>query len=389
VSDDFDLAVIGGGIHGCGIAQAGAAAGYRVLLLEQTELAFGSSRRSSKLIHGGLRYLESAQIALVRESLRERELLLKLAPELVHRRDFYLPVYRETSRRPWKIWLGLAAYSALAGFRRHNGFDRIARRQWGDLDGLQTHGLQQLFRYSDAQTDDAALTRAVMASARELGAELRCPAEFTGAHRTDQGCRVQFRDNTGMQEIGCKVLVNAAGPWVNEVLARVSPASSRLSMDLVQGSHIVMPGEIERGIYYVEAPADRRAVFVMPWKGETLVGTTETFYRGDPAKVHPLPGEIEYLRDTFRHYFPDREATVLDSFAGLRVLPAGDGAAFGRRRETRLHPDVASRPRVLTIYGGKLTGYRATAEKVLTLLRPGLGKRSPLADTATLPLRPV
>jgi glycerol-3-phosphate dehydrogenase len=389
VSDDFDLAVIGGGIHGCGVAQAGAAAGYRVLLLEQEQLAFGTSRRSSKLIHGGLRYLESAQIALVRESLRERELLLKLAPELVQRRDFYLPVYRETSRRPWKIWLGLATYSALAGFRAHTGFKRLPSRTWRDLDGLRTDGLQQLFCYSDAQTNDAALTRAVMASARELGAELQCPAEFIGAERSDEGCSVEFRDNQGTHRIQCKVLINAAGPWVNEVLSRVKPDPSRLGMDLVQGTHIVLPGEIARGIYYVEAPADRRAVFVMPWEGKTLVGTTESFYTGDPAKVQPLPREIDYLRETFRHYFPDRDDTVVDSFAGLRVLPAGDGVAFGKDRETRLHADVASLPRVLTIYGGKLTGYRATAEKVVEAVRPGLGKVSPVASTAALPLHPA
>lgn len=389
MSDDFDLAVVGGGIHGCGVAQAGAAAGYRVILLEQEELAFGTSRRSSKLIHGGLRYLESAQIALVRESLRERELLLKLAPDLVQRRNFYLPVYRETSRRPWKIWLGLATYSALAGFRAHTGFKRLPSQTWRDLDGLRTDGLQQLFCYSDAQTDDAALTRAVMASAQALGAELQCPAEFIGAKRSDEGCTVEFRNKLGTQRIQTKVLINAAGPWVNEILSRVKPAPSRLGMDLVQGTHIVLPDEVARGIYYVEAPADRRAVFVMPWQGRALVGTTESFYTGDPAKVHPLPREIDYLRETFRYYFPDRDDTVVDSFAGLRVLPTGSGIAFGRDRETRLHADVASRPRVLTIYGGKLTGYRATAEKVMEAVRPGLGKASPVASTAALPLHPA
>lgn len=388
MNEDVDIVVIGGGIHGCGVAQAAAAAGYRTALLEQKELAFGSSRRSSKLIHGGLRYLESGRISLVRESLRERELLLRLAPELVQRRQFLLPIYRETSRRPWWIALGLTAYAALAGFRHDTGFRRIERAEWGDLDGLRPDGLQEVFAYWDAQTDDAKLTRAVMASARRLGATLLCPAEFLGAALENDAYVVNYRAGGTTGTIRARAMVNASGPWVNEVLTRLQPQGSQLAMDLVQGTHIILPGEIDRGIYYVEAPADRRAVFVMPWYGRTLVGTTESFFHGDPAEVRPLPQEIEYLLDTLRHYFPGRASEVLDSFAGLRVLPAGPGAAFRRDRETRLHPDHRHSPRLVTIYGGKLTTYRATAQKVLRLLRPTLGARAAIADTASLALPP-
>jgi glycerol-3-phosphate dehydrogenase len=388
VNETVDVAVIGGGIHGCGVAQAAAAAGYSVVLLEQQELAFGSSHRSSKLIHGGLRYLETAQIGLVRESLRERELLLQLAPDLVHREQFFLPIYRETSRRPWIITLGLTAYAALAGFRHRTGFRRLARSEWSQLDGLNGDGLQQVFAYWDAQTDDAQLTRAVMTSARSLGATLVCPAEFISAEADADGYRVQYCAEGEAASLRCRTLVNASGPWVNEVLSRVQAPVSQLPMDLVQGTHIVLPGEVHHGIYYLEAPADRRAVFVMPWHGRTLVGTTETEFQGDPAKVRPLEKEIEYLLDTFRHYFPQRPDEVLDSFAGLRVLPAGTGAAFSRTRETRLHPDHSPRPRLVTIYGGKLTAYRATAQKVMHMLRPTLGPRDALADTTTLKLAP-
>jgi glycerol-3-phosphate dehydrogenase len=157
-------------------------------------------------------------------------------------------------------------------------------------------------------------------------------------------------------------------------------------VDLVQGAHIILGGETRRGIYYVEAPGDRRAVFVMPWKGHTLVGTTETPYHGDPGAAQAQPGEISYLMETFRHYFPGRDAPLLDSFAGLRVLPHGASPVFHRSRETLLHPDDPQHPRLITIYGGKLTGYRATAAKVMRLLKKSLPARVALADTAQVVL---
>ncbi|MCR4301236.1 MAG: FAD-dependent oxidoreductase, partial [Sulfuricaulis sp.] len=175
---DYDVAVIGGGIHGVGVAQAAAAAGYSVLLMEQNNLGSGTSSRSSKLIHGGLRYLESAHFGLVRESLREREILLHIAPALVQRVPFYIPVYTATRRSPWKIRAGLSLYALLGGLSPETRFESVTRSRWQDLDGIATHGLRAVFRYEDAQTDDARLTQAVMQSAQSLGAELRCPANF-------------------------------------------------------------------------------------------------------------------------------------------------------------------------------------------------------------------
>ena len=150
-------------------------------------------------------------------------------------------------------------------------------------------------------------------------------------------------------------------------------------------THIELSGEVKRGIYYTEA-SDRRAVFIMPWKGHTLVGTTEQPYVGDPEHVAPLPAEVEYLQETQQRYFPGREGALLASWAGLRVLPRGEGKAFDRPREVILAADDADRPRVVTIYGGKLTGYRATAERVIRLLRRSLPGRDRVADTSTLRL---
>jgi glycerol-3-phosphate dehydrogenase len=344
------------------------------------------------LIHGGLRYLESGQFSVVKECLHERSLLLKLAPELVKLVPFYIPIYRETSRRPWQIRAGLSLYSMLTGLHAGASFRKVPRREWSRLDGLNTNGLQAVYQYWDGQTDDAQLTRAVMASAQALGADLFQPAEFLGAALTGEGCRVEIRHQGQESSFNARVVVNAAGPWVNEVLAKITPQPSTLAVDLVQGSHLILDNHLQRGIYYLEAPQDRRAVFAIPWKDKLMLGTTEKLYQGDPAQVEPLDEERVYLLSVLARYFPQYgeagRQKVLSSFAGLRVLPKAEGAAFGRSRETILHPDVSGKPRVLTIYGGKLTAYRATSERVMAMLQGVLPKKASVADTRTLTLSP-
>jgi glycerol-3-phosphate dehydrogenase len=386
MTDRFDVVVIGAGIHGAGVAQAVAAAGYSVRVLEKTGIAAATSCRSSKLIHGGLRYLESGQYRLVRESLRERETLLRIAPQLVERVPFHIPVYKHTSRSRLKIRAGLTLYSLFGGFRRESRFDTVPRADWDMLDGLDTAGLKAVFRYHDARTDDARLTHAVMRSAQTLGAELVCPAEFLGAERRGDGWRVRYRAAQGEAECACRALVNATGPWVKLVLARITPAVPMPDIELVQGSHVVVDGTLHRGVYYTEAE-DKRAVFVMPWRGGlTLIGTTETPYSGDPAQVAPRSEEIDYLLRAYRRYFPQRDADIRDRFAGLRVLPKNPGSAFGRSRETLYMTDNEQQPRLVSVVGGKLTGYRVAAEKVVALLAPALPARTRRGDTRTLPL---
>ena len=385
----YDLVVIGGGIHGAGVAQAAAAAGHSVLVLEQTALAAGTSSRSSKLIHGGLRYLEGGHFTLVRECLHERALLLRLAPKLVRLCPFYLPVYKNSRRAAWKVRIGLGLYTLLAGRDRISRYQRLPHQRWARLDGLSTVGLKAVFCYPDAQTDDVALTRAVMTSAQSLGAKLQLPAKVLQVDCQERGAVVHYQMAQAARQCQCRVVVNAAGPWVNEVLHRVSPPPVQLGIDLVQGTHILVPGSLQQGLYYVEAPQDRRAVFIMPWQGHTLVGTTETIYRGNPGEVRPLPEEIDYLWKTLAHYFPryrSGERHVLDAFAGLRVLPAQGQAPFAVSRETIVHPDRNEQPRLVTIYGGKLTAYRATAAAVMARLSTSLPQRTAIADTAALPL---
>ncbi|MBD3669322.1 MAG: FAD-dependent oxidoreductase [Gammaproteobacteria bacterium] len=383
----YDLVVIGGGIHGVGVAQAAAAAGHRCLLLERQTLAHGSSSRSSKLIHGGLRYLESYQFALVRECLKERQRLAKLAPELVRIEPFHIPVYAHTRRRPWLIATGLGLYSLLGGLQTDSRFHRLARREWAGLDGLDEQGLQAVFRYYDGKTDDAALTRAVMASAIELGAELELGADFEAAEVEPDRVSLRYRVNGETRWVETDALVNATGPWVNDCLARMTPSQPSQAIDWVQGAHLVLETHLSAGSYYLEAPQDGRAVFVLPWKGKTLVGTTETAYSGDPEQVAPLAEERDYLREVLGHYFPQLASVQeVEAFAGLRVLPRDETDHFSRPRDTRLH---LSHPRVLTLYGGKLTTYRLTADKVMRRLGPQLPPRHRLAKTETLALKPA
>jgi glycerol-3-phosphate dehydrogenase len=388
MNHDIDVVVVGAGIHGAGAAQAAAAAGYSVLVLEQYDIpAQGTSSKSSKLIHGGLRYLESGEFHLVHECLRERANLLHNVPHLVKLVPFQIPVYKQTTRRPWKIAIGLAIYS-LFSFK---SFNRVPRNQWHHLDSLKTKDLDAVFNYYDAQTDDAHLTRSVLASAQSLSAEVITGAQFKSARLVDEGCEVYFRKSGDNEDrdtkISARVLINAAGPWVNDVLDCIDPKLEQMEIELVQGAHIVLPGKVSHP-YYLESPKDKRAVFVMPWKGQVLVGTTENDYQGHPSKVKPLESEIDYLLEIYNHYF-ERELKpddVIDAFAGLRVLPGGSGEIFKKSRDTHFETDRNNKPRVLTIYGGKLTSYRATSEKVVARIKKSLPARKRVSNTRRLKL---
>jgi glycerol-3-phosphate dehydrogenase len=388
---EYDVVIIGGGIHGAGVLQAAVAAGHKALLIERQALASGTSSKSSKLIHGGLRYLESGQFALVRESLHERAVMLRIASELVELKPFYIPVYRDTRRRPWQLKIGLAVYALLGGFDASTRFGSVRKAEWSRLDGLKTQDLDAVIRYHDAQTNDALLTRAVVRSALGLGGELAMPARFVRAALSDDGVTVAYTASGADVEVKARVLINAAGPWATQVARALEPAIPIPDVELVQGTHIVIPYPLTEGIYYVESPTDARAVFVMPWAGATLVGTTETPYHGDPDQVHPLPEEEDYLLAVVRRYFPRLSNLTRDDiterFAGLRVLPAATQASFDRSRETIFTTDRDARPRVLCIYGGKLTGWRAAAAHVMQRISPSLPAAVKRAETDLLILR--
>jgi len=405
---ETDIAIIGGGIQGAGIAQACAAAGYRCTLIEKSHLAAGTSSQSSKLIHGGLRYLESYQFGLVRHNLLERERLLRLAPDLIKRREFLIPVYPHSQRRPWQLFLGLALYRLLAGENPLRSGYTLPQREWSQLRGINLNGLSHVFRYNDAQTDDRLLTQAVMYSAESLGAHLLCPVMVEQVAQTSAGYELLLsgaHNCASSQHLAARVVINATGPWVNQLLQRVVSTSEHsikdglnaegtesnrpdldiLAVDLVQGSHLLLDNQLGERAFYLEAPCDKRAVFVIPWQGKTLLGTTELLHQGRAEDAAMTDGERNYLLRTLRHYFPDLRPVITGHFCGLRVLPKGKASAFARPREVQLH-SPKGHPRLLSVYGGKLTGYRDNAEKVMQWVAEQLGPREALADTRQLPL---
>lgn len=385
----YDLIVVGAGIQGAGVAQAAAAAGYSVLVLEQTAIAAGTSSKSSKLIHGGLRYLETAQFALVRESLRERALLLKLAPELVQLKPLHIPIYSDSVRSPLTIRAGLSLYSALTGFSTLTRFEILPRRAWKNLSGLREEKLRAVFRYFEAQTDDAALTRAVIRSAQSLGAVLQMPARFVAAEYDAQGCYVDYEVAGRQERASARVLVNCAGPWATEIHRDIQSAPPLPTVELVKGSHLLLPPLLNH-CFYLESPGDKRAIFALPWQGRLLVGTTEVIHQAAPAAARCSVEERDYLLRALHHYFPQFQVAESDieTFAGLRVLPHSNDPAFKRSRDVMLWVDNETRPRVMALMGGKLTTYRATAEAALARLRPSLPAKAARAHTAFLPLTP-
>jgi glycerol-3-phosphate dehydrogenase len=386
----YDLVVIGAGIQGAGVAQAAAAAGYSVLVLEQTAPAAGTSSKSSKLIHGGLRYLETAQFGLVRESLQERALLLTLAPDLVKLQYLHIPIYKHSLRNTLTIRAGLSLYACLAGLNKNALFSSLPKKQWDELEGLRQDNLQAVFRYQEAQTDDAVLTRAVLHSALSLGVELAMPARFLRAKRDAQSCTIDYEFAGKSETVTCRVLVNCAGPWARDVLAQVNPPVVLPEVELVQGSHLLLPPLLQH-YFYLEAPQDKRAVFVLPWQGKLMIGTTEKLHLEKPEAAHCTAAEQDYLLATLLHYFPNLQvpAERIESFAGLRVLPLNNKSAFKRTRDVLFAVDDEANPRVLSLMGGKLTTYRATAQVALHRIKTSLPTRDVRADTRQLMLTPV
>ena len=366
---DFDIVVVGGGIQGCGAARSAAKDGLKVLLIEQNTWANATSSSSSKLIHGGLRYLQTYQFSLVRESLKEREWMLKTMPELVKINWFYFPIYTTSVVKAWLLHMGLMTYWVLSGFSKHATFRRIPKAQWSKLNGLNTKNLQAVFCYQDAQTDDLLLTRQVQKEAAQNGATCLEHTHFKNAVKCDEGYQVTIERDGVEQTITTKLIVNASGPWVNKVFNNISPNMKRREIDLVQGSHIIIKERISDHCFYLQVPSDQRIIFVLPWKDKTMIGTTETNFTGDPADCTALASEMDYLLDTVKHYFPEQSLTIIDSFSGLRVLPQSKGSAFSRPRDVMIQIDE----NLISVYGGKLTGWRSTSKKILKVIHTLLG----------------
>jgi len=385
---DFDLVVIGGGINGAGIARDAAGRGLKVVLFEQSDLASGTSSASSKLIHGGLRYLEHGALRLVRAALGEREVLLRMAPHLIRPLRFVLPL-GATSRSPAVLRLGLFIY------------DLIGRREI--LPGTRTLDLigdeagqplrprfQRAYEYSDCFADDARLVVLNALDAAERGAAIRTRTRCVRAERGDVW-RLVLNARGGREEVTARVLVNAAGAWVEtvaETVLRQAPQRRRLRLD--QGSHIVVRRLYDHERAYILQAADGRVVFAIPFQRDfTLIGTTDRSFAGDPAGVAPTGEEIDYLCGVINAYFRATivAADVVWAFAGVRALyddRARKPQDLGRDFALVLDKSFGEAP-LLTVYGGKLTTYRRLAEEALAVLSRFLPQARPWTAKSPLP----
>ena len=403
-SDEFDMIVIGGGITGCGIARDAALRGLRVVLLEKNDFASGTSSRSSRLIHGGVRYLEQGWLHLVFEASAERRRLLRLAPHLVRPLKFTWPVYRGARVPLWKLAAGLTLYDLLALFR-NVGRHRVLSAGWmrREQPTVLTDGLVGGATYYDARTDDSRLTIAVAMDARDRGARMLNHTQVDAfivedglargveAHDVLTGEAMRFR---------APMIVNATGPWSDAVRA-LEGAPPGAAVHGSKGIHIAVPkGRIgNRGAFTLLSPKDGRVMFVLPgWGPYEIIGTTDTFTSASPDRVRANEDDIAYLLETANHFFPtarlDRD-DVISAWAGIRPLVSSQDADPGST--SREHAIGVTQAGVVTITGGKLTTFRIMAEQTVDrALRearfpvvPGKSADAPIGWNAPRPHRDV
>lgn len=366
----FDLLIIGGGINGAGIARDAAGRGLRVLLAEQNDLASGTSSRSSKMIHGGLRYLETYQFRLVREALQEREVLLKIAPHIIRPLKFILP-HVQSMRPRWMLNAGLWLYDHIGG--------RMSLPRSGTLDlEISPEGRPLLprytqgFHYSDCWVEDMRLVVLNAQDAAGRGADILTRTRVTSLHAEDGGWRVRL---SGNREISAKVVINAAGPWVGETIGLTAPAQTPVKppVRLVKGSHIIVPRLYDGEWAYLCQNDDGRVVFFWPYERDfTLIGTTDVPFEGNPANVTCSDEEKDYLLGVARNFFraAPGKLSIVHTYAGVRSL-YDDGAKSAKdvTRDYKLTLEHRPAP-FLSIYGGKITTYRRLAEHAMELLAP-------------------
>ena len=384
-----ELLIIGAGINGAGIARDAAMRGLKVLLIDKGEIGGGTTSASTRLIHGGLRYLEHFEFGLVRESLRERETLLKIAPHLVNPLPITIPIYKRNKRGPSTIRAGMILYDLLSigkSLPRHQMLSRAETLERSP--GLNPEGLLGSALYFDAQVEfPERLVLANVVAAREHGAEVFTRAPVTKLNvEGDSVTGVEFVNEGRSHFVQAKIVVNAAGPWIDRVLARAPVESPRL-IGGTKGSHIIVPAfpVAPATAIYLEAQSDRRPFFIVPWNGKYLIGTTDVRFEGDPDDVRCEEWEMDYLLAEANLAFPHASLTrdsVLFTYSGVRPLPWTSDTEeqnITRRHFIRQHPRLRN---LLSIVGGKLTTYRSLAEECVDLVFRKLGRHPPACETA-------
>lgn len=372
--------IVGGGINGCGIARDAAGRGFSVCLAELNDLASGTSSWSTKLIHGGLRYLEYHEFRLVREALREREVLWREAPHIIWPMRFVLP-HHEGMRPAWLLRLGLFLYDHIGGRKMLDKTRTLDMRS--DPAGIPLKPIfRRAFEYSDCCVDDARLVVLNARGAADRGAIIHTRTAVTSARREGMHWLVGLQNlrNGKRREVRARLLVNAAGPWVDEVLANALGRNGVHNVRLVQGSHIVVGRRFEHGRAYFFQNADGRIIFAIPYENDfTLIGTTDLDYAGDPHAAEISEAEIAYLLEAASEYFRDalRREEIVWAYSGVR--PLFDDGATRAQEATRDYvlkeEDGAGTASLINIFGGKLTTYRRLAEAVLEKIEKQLGQK--------------
>ena len=390
MTSQFDVIVIGAGINGAGIARDAAMRGLKVLLVDKSDIGSGTSSASTRLIHGGLRYLEHFELGLVRESLRERETLLRIAPHLVRPLAITIPIYKQSQRGPMTIRAGMIVYDLLSftkSLPRHRMLSRRATLE--QLPGLNPEGLLGSALYYDAQVEFAERSGVgKRAGGNERGTEVYTYARVTNLIVENEDVSgIEFvRDDGTKQFARASVIVNASGPWVDYLLDEVPIESPKL-IGGTKGSHVVVGqfGGAPANAIYLEAESDKRPFFIIPWNGNYLIGTTDVRFEDDPDKVRSELWEIDYLLAETNRAFPEVRLTcdhVLYTYSGVRPLPVEgkkDEQSITRRHFIREHPRLSN---LLSIVGGKLTTYRSLAEECVDLIFHKLGRSLPPCTTA-------
>jgi glycerol-3-phosphate dehydrogenase len=391
----FDLLVIGGGINGAAVARDAALRGVSVALVERGDFACGTSSRSSKLIHGGIRYLEQGDLKLVLESCRERDLLrTRLAPHLVRGQRFVLPLYEDDDVAPWEMRIGLLLYDLLAGFRNvHNHRMLSPLELRAHEPAVRTEGLRGAALYYDCWTDDARLTIETVCAARTHGATALNYAEVTGLEKDSTGrlatalVHDRLTDRTVM--VRARWILNVTGPWLDRVRTLDDPgAPPRLR--LTKGVHAVFDRSAigNRDAIVIRSPSDKRVMFAIPWQDRTLVGTTDTFYDDDPARVEADCDDVDYILEAINHAFPRADLTardIISTYAGLRplVAPEDEKDESDISRDDQIFESPSG---LLSLGGGKLTTHRHVAERIVDLVASRLGRTVPRCRTHNTPL---
>lgn len=382
----FDVAIIGGGINGCGCAADASLRGLSVVLLEQDDLASKTSSSSSKLIHGGLRYLEHYEFGLVQKAITERQRLLNLAPHLVHPQAFVLP-YQQHMRPAWFLRLGLFIYDRLSRKNRLPKSQPINRKNQGHYFSPLKNNLDSGFLFYDGTADDARLTIANAIQAKNHGASIRTYSTVTHIQIIEGIWQLTVK-TSGASEytIFAKTLINAAGPWIKDI-EQLTQITNRQKISLIKGSHIIVPKLYEGEHAYFLQHHDQRVIFVIPYHGFSLIGTTDVPLTDKLNQVHISTEEINYLLSLVNLYFKITlsEKDILYTWSGVRALLANNNKkAQSLTRDYHYQFNLKPAP-VITIYGGKITTYRQLAEEVINRLIPIFPKMNP-SITATTPL---